>query len=234
MRFSCYAVHCDIHQVTIATEPDQGEFGWKIIGYASLQTSDPVSQTAVDIPTAYCHDHRCIVPIARFAFRRRVRAAGGSGKWPTQQASQKEGPKRPRQTRPRGRCLGTLAPSNIGPTPHSAPNRDHGGRGPPPRESGAGHADVKAGRAGWVPRTGSARAWVSSGACSVPGAAAPQILRVRLPAEKSMWPVVEHQSTKGSGGPRGQRGLTRGGRWEFWLAISEAILWGDWQPSAAR
>lgn len=68
------------------------------------------------------------------------------------------------------------------------------------------------------------------GCCSAPDPAG-QIARGVVNVGR---PVVEHQSTKGSGGPRGYRGLTRGGRGDFWLAISETILWGDWQPSSAR
>lgn len=59
------------------------EILWHSLGCASLQAFDLVSQTIVDIPTAYCNDHRDMLPIAQFASRRRVRLAGGSGKWPT-------------------------------------------------------------------------------------------------------------------------------------------------------
>lgn len=118
------------------------------LGCEFLQTSrhSESEQPAVDIPTAY----RTVMITAllcqntdRFASRRRVPRRRRFRKVadPTSESAGRP-EEAPTDSSPRGRCLGTFVPSNIWPPLPFGPNRDHGGRDPPPRRSGAGHTQT--------------------------------------------------------------------------------------------
>lgn len=193
-----HATYRDIHWRTIVAEPDQDEPGSKSLVYASVQTSKQVSQTAVGIPAANCHDHHGIVPIrsplclpSTCPRRRWLRKVAD----PTSESAGRP-EEAPTDSSPWVLPRDGLFPLTLTPLPFG-PNRDHGGRDPPPRKSGAGHANVgqpadgqgRAERAGWVPRKpvpherGRRRVLAASRVLQ-----RPQIRRVRSPAEKSCLP----------------------------------------------
>lgn len=161
---------------------------------------------------------------------------------PNQRVSRKarRGPDRlvPAWALPRDVCsLEHLAPTPLWPQPRSRRqgpaaaqerSRAHADRGQP--TAGQDQTGWVSGSRGPDPRE---RLSSSSGACSVPGAAAaaspPQMLRVR-PARGEVIlagrPQARARRARLGGWPRGAHSSSRGGRRDIWLAISEAILWG--------
>lgn len=124
--------------------------------------ADPVSQTAVDIPTAYyqrsprfCANNSPCLPPANVSASPTVPESGRPNKRVSRKA--RRGPDR---LVPVGVASGRLFPRPLGPTRFSSPTAITEGRGPPPHKSGAKHAEVgqpTESRAGWAPRTGSGR-----------------------------------------------------------------------------
>lgn len=119
------------------------------LGCASLQTSrhSESNQIAVDIRTAYrivmitaslCQNtHRlCLTPTCPAS-----PTVPESGR-PNQRVSRKARRGPDRLVPPVGAASGRLFPPNVWPPLPFGPNRDHGGRDPPPRRSGAGHTQT--------------------------------------------------------------------------------------------
>lgn len=235
-----HAIYRDIHRETIATEPNQYGPGL-CIPAEDLRPSES-NQTIVDIPTAYRIVKITAVScqnIDRFASRRRVPRRRWFRKVadPTSESAGRP-EEAPTDSSPRGSCLGTfcslqrLAPTPLWPQPRS---RRQGTRRRAAAEQGTrqtwdsrrqgetGRESCVGGSRGPDPRERVS----SSGACSVPGAAASPPLRScgsDLPAEKPFWQAGRRRrarrASSARGWPRGA-GLTR--------AVEAAVGIPGWQ-----
>lgn len=194
-----------------------------------------VSQIAVDIPTAYCHDHHGIVPNSPLCLpptcprRRWFRKVAD----PT---SESEG--RPEE-----------APTDSSPwaLPRDVYSLQYWAHSPlkPPT------ATTEAGARRRARAEQGTQTWDSRRARQLGGSRGPlphergsrRVLAVSRmlqrprscgsdrPRRSQYWGAGSRQKQEGLGGQGGSLEAAVG---DFWLAISEAILWGDWQPSAAR